>query len=194
MVEVVLVLAISGAIFAAIFIALNGVWADERDNERRTDVMTFIRELKNYQTNNSRGALPGSSGDEKKLFDEPKTITVVYKDDGEVDNTKTNSIIGSDTGWYGFMEGYLGKNFADPDGPRYNLNVVKCSASTERRCPNPELDSIKSGTFKENTLSYTMLVVVEAICDGEDAKRSLNARNVAVLYRMEAGGVYCENT
>lgn len=195
MVEVVLVLAISGAIFAAIFIALNGVWADERDNERRTDVMAFIRELKNFQTNNSRGALPGSSGDEKKLFDEGKTITVVFKDDGKVDTAKTNSIISSDTSWYGFYKDYFDINFTDPDGPRYNLSVVRCSATgVEKRCTNTELDDIRSGTFSNSPLSYTMSVVTEAVCDGEDAKKSRNARNVAVLYRMEAGGVYCENT
>ena len=53
MVEIVLVIAIAGGIFAGVVIALQGVWADARDSERRDDLLTFIRMLKNYQTNNS---------------------------------------------------------------------------------------------------------------------------------------------
>ncbi|MBR6505400.1 type II secretion system protein [Candidatus Saccharibacteria bacterium] len=195
MIEVVLVLAISGAIFAAIFIALNGVWADERDNERRADVMTFIRELKNFQTNNSRGALPGSTGGDKQLFDDKKMVTIVYNDDGRVNTAATNSDRNSNISWYGFYNDYFDINFTDPDGPRYNLSAVKCiSTGPDQRCTNPGLDEISNGTFSNNAFSYTLFVVTEAVCDGEDAKKSLNPRNVAVLYRMEAGGVYCENT
>lgn len=199
MVEIVLVLAISGAIFAAIFVALNGVWADERDNERRTDVMTFIRELKNFQTNNSRGALPGSTGDDKRLLDDERTVTVVLNDDGTPNNSATNSDTHSDTSWYGFYKDYFDVNFTDPDGPIYKLSVVRCKVTgivsgVDQRCTNTGLDNISSGTFSNSPLSYTLFVVTEAVCDGEDAKKSLNPRNVAVLYRMEAGGVYCENT
>ena len=191
LIEIVLVLAISGAIFAAIFIALRGVWADERDNERRTDVMTFIRELKNYQTNNARGALPGSTGKDKGILDAGEAIDIKFKEDG---SSTTNSDTNTETSWYGFYKDYFGTNFADPDGPLYNLRVAKCDASADKRCMNSGLDGIASGTFSNNSFSYTLFVVTEAVCDGEDAKKSLNPRNVAVLYRMEAGGVYCENT
>lgn len=193
--EVVLVLAIAGAVFAAIFIALAGVWADERDNERRADVLTFIRQLKNYQTNNSRGALPGSIGNDYNiLYGKPKkTIDIIYDRDSGVLET-TNSDTSTDTSWYGFYNSFFDENFVDPDGPRYNLRVTVCSAKTDSRCVNNGLDAIKSGTFSNNEFSYTLFVVAEAVCDGEDAKKFANTRNVAVLYRMEAGGVYCENT
>ena len=190
--EVVLVLAIAGAIFAAIFIALAGVWADERDNERRTDVLTFIRQLKNYQTNNSRGALPGSVGDDYNIINDKKAIEIIYnKDSGKLEKTNSQD---TDTSWFGFYNSFFDENFVDPDGPRYNLRVTKCSAKIDSRCIDNELDAIKSGTFSSNKYSYTLFVVTEAVCDGEDAKKSANTRNVAVLYRMEAGGVYCENT
>ena len=57
-IEITLVLAIAGFIFTMAFIALPGLWASERDAERRDNVLTFVTKLKDYMTNNNRGALP----------------------------------------------------------------------------------------------------------------------------------------
>lgn len=174
LIEISLVLAIAGAIFAAIFIALSGVWADERDNERRSDMMTFILQLKNYQTNNSRGALPN------------ETLPVLVGGDSvatDRDRPKDNRIY-KDTSWAGFYRDYFNESFIDPDGERYNLNVSTCTASKpDAQCPETKVPD-----------AYTMDVITGAVCYGEAAVKSANPRNVAVLYKMEAGGVYCENT
>ena len=57
-IEVSLVLAIAGMIFMMAFLVLPGLWASERDAERRDDMIKFVNNLKNFQTNNNRGALP----------------------------------------------------------------------------------------------------------------------------------------
>ena len=49
---------IAGFIFTMAFIALPGLWATERDAERRDNILTFVTKLKDYMTNNNRGALP----------------------------------------------------------------------------------------------------------------------------------------
>lgn len=169
LIEIALTLAIAGAIFAAVFIALSGVWADERDNERRDDMMTFIRMLKNYQTNNSRGALPVGTG-------------YVSGDDVAFDRTKTGTKTYADNSWAGFYRDYFNDGFTDPDGPYYNLKISTCTS---------QLDSSCGFQVEED---YTISVITSAVCYGEDAVRSANSRNVAVLYDLEAGGIECENT
>ena len=183
-IEIALVLAIAGAIFAAVFIALRGVWADERDGERRDDMISFIRQLKNYQTNNARGALPGSSSNDKDSETMKNQGDIHIKGYNETTGLfeNVNSDRNSDTSWYSFYTTYFRDNFTDPDGVKYNLRVRECKAAAEKSCglgtPEP----------------YTIEVIIGANCYGEDAVGSKNSRNVAVMYDMEVGGYYCENT
>lgn len=172
LIEIALVLAIAGAIFAAVFIALRGVWADERDSERRDDVMTFIRQLKNYQTNNARGALPTGSL--------PLSIDGEDISADRVSRTKYSD----DTSWQVFYRDYFKDSFTDPDGGLYNLNIRECSKNVK----------LEQSCGLDVTGNYTIDVIIGANCYGEDAVRSANSRNVAVMYDMEAGGYYCENT
>lgn len=61
-IEVALVLAIAGLIFLMAFIALPSLQRGQRDAQRREAVMTYLENLKKFQTNN-RGALPsGTNG------------------------------------------------------------------------------------------------------------------------------------
>lgn len=173
LIEVVLVLAIAGAIFAAVFIALRGVWADERDSERRDDILTFIRQLKNYQSNNSRGALPTGT-----------LPLVVSGDDISADRAAQYKKYKDDTSWEVFYRDYFKDSFTDPDGVLYNLNIRECGKDVK----------LEQSCGLSATGNYTLDIVLGAVCYGEDTVRSANSRNVAVMYDLEAGGIYCENT
>lgn len=59
-IEVVLVLAIAGLIFLAVFIALPALQRGQRDNQRRTDASRFASQLQNYATNNA-GNMPDNT-------------------------------------------------------------------------------------------------------------------------------------
>ena len=59
-IEVSLVLAIAGLIFLMVFVALPSLQRGQRDAQRREAVMTYLEQLKKYQSNN-RGALPGTT-------------------------------------------------------------------------------------------------------------------------------------
>ena len=177
LIEVALVLAIAGAIFAAVFIALRGIWADERDSERRDDVMTFIRQLKNYQSNNSRRALP--------TVPSGKYPHYIDGEDIAADRQATSKKYTDDTSWEVFYRDYFKDAFTDPDGLLYNINIRECDAKNV---------NLEQSCGLDVTGNYTIDVVIGAVCYGEDAIRSANTRNVAVLYDMEAGGYYCENT
>ncbi|MBR2708960.1 type II secretion system protein [Candidatus Saccharibacteria bacterium] len=56
-IEVALTIAVGGLIFLMVFVALPSLQRSQRDATRREDVMTYLEQLKKYQTNN-RGALP----------------------------------------------------------------------------------------------------------------------------------------
>ena len=56
-IEVVLVLAIAGLIFLAVFIALPALQRGQRDNQRRQDAARFATQLQQYATNNN-GSMP----------------------------------------------------------------------------------------------------------------------------------------
>ena len=183
LIEIVLVIAIAGLIFAGTFIALPALWASERDTERRDDILTFIRNLKNYQSNNNRGALPGTEAENKNI-ERGYTVSV----NGNSINPNAN-----EKSWEGFYRDYFSEGFVDPDGSKFNLAITKCDqADIDKECNNSELATLQSGTFNDN--DYTIRVVVGATCYGERAVKSANDRKVAALYRLEAGGVYCENT
>lgn len=59
-IEVVLVLAIAGLIFLAVFIALPALQRGQRDTQRRSDAGTFMSQLQSYSTNNN-GKVPSTS-------------------------------------------------------------------------------------------------------------------------------------
>lgn len=62
-VETSLVLAIGGLILVLAFIVLPGLWRNQRDSQRKDDLMIFADAIKKWQSNNNRGALPGNEAD-----------------------------------------------------------------------------------------------------------------------------------
>jgi|GEM_PF-1041386 len=191
-VEVALVLAIAGVIFLMVFIALPGLWASERDSERRDDLLTFTQQLKNFQTNNNRGALP-SMGEYEMNLNNNNFAEILWENVeayGQDENRDGRS-------WADFYLDFFEESFADPDGPRYNLVIANCAAKDDtdlefdQECTEDTVTSLANSTFPND---YKIHVVLGAVCYGETAVKSANSRRVAVLYRLEAGGVGCENT
>lgn len=174
-IEVSLVLAIAGLIFLMMFIALPALQRSQRDTRRREDMMELISQVKKYQTNN-RGALPGGGN---KINDGGSLVV------------KANSV-GGDNTWAGFYNKYLGDNFIDPTGGSYELQVMNCGATgSGTDCNNSVLKSLPEASFPNN---YRIIVVLQATCSSEKAVVSSNPRKLAVLYRLEGAGVYCNNS
>ncbi len=75
-IEVVLVLAIAGLIFAMVFIALPALQRNQRDTQRRNDLSTFKSQMQSFSTNN-RGKIVTDSG----TLDTFKTGYLKWKSD-----------------------------------------------------------------------------------------------------------------
>lgn len=83
---------------------------------------------------------------------------------------------------------YIGDGFGDPSGEEYKLNFVSCGKSVAGdNCTT----SYTGASFPNN---FEIAVVSGATCNGENAVQSNNPRKLAVLYKLEGGGVYCGNT
>ena len=173
-IEVVLVLAVAGLIFIMVFVALPALQRSQRDNDRRDDMMDFIGKVKQSQTNN-RGALPKGA---------------------PVDVTAASG--GNANEWGGFYRDYLGNRFMDPDGEAYKLKVVECyssKATDGSPCADDVVEMlsvVKNGKFPYE--NYSLLVVTKAKCNGTEIVASNNPRNLAVTYRLEGAGSFCDAT
>ena len=113
---------------------------------------------------NNRGALPTDSG-----------------------RIEFNASTTDKTTWAGFYKNYLGENFKDPSGGvNYVLEVSECTDS-DSGCS----DGITGKTFPNE---YQVLIKKGASCSGETVSKVSNPRKIAVLYKLEGGGIFCENT
>lgn len=173
-IEVSLVMAIAGLIFLMVFVALPGLRASQRDTQRRSDVLTLLEAVKKYQTNN-RGALPGGNA------------TGVVEYGKKIGGTPWSDV--DENTWAGFYRDYLGENFRDPSGASYKLNIAVCgnTITVDAECTGDD-DVQKS--FPND---YKMFVVLQAKCSGDQAVGSSNPRKLAVLYRMQGSGIYCNS-
>lgn len=185
-IEVALVLGIAGIIFMMAFIALPSLWASERDADRKAKVMEFISDLKTYQTNNSRGALPvGTSGN------------FTRQDAQSTPGTDVDS-------WRAFVRDYVNADFKDPkddpDGSGIRFYIKQCATNATGvnvTCDGQDdtrVKNVNSGAMPSSDLDYTMYVLIGAVCDGDHAVKSSNARDVAAVYVLERAGRYCHST
>lgn len=196
-VEVALVLAVAGMIFAITFAVLPGLWASERDTARRDDMMNFITQLKKFQTSSNRGALPKPNDENATEFQGGKSYSVLGSDAAEARSNKDKN--NSNT-WKGFYRDFFNDDFRDPNGNYYNLEVMFCTTTQgdDNKCSNSLLGSEASGSLgkigtNESRINDTIYVVIGATCDGDTAIKSANPRRVAALYRLEHAGQYCYN-
>ena len=174
-IEVVLVLAIAGMIFLMVFIALPQMRRNQRDAERKDDMMLFAEALKKFQTNN-RGALPTTptGGGNIKVESRPT--------DSE---RKDSSVVSSDTSWAAFYYDYLDPGFADPENDNYALQIDYCDAGGRGEACSE--DNSKALDYTD----YTIHVVLQATCTEDYTVLSNNPRDFALLYRTENSGMYC---
>ncbi|MBQ9017698.1 prepilin-type N-terminal cleavage/methylation domain-containing protein [Candidatus Saccharibacteria bacterium] len=181
LVEIALVLAIAGMIFAATFVAVPNLLASQRDARRREDMARFVTQLKNFQTNNNRGALPGTTGSDKTRLDVGRTVTV---EGGELSNSVDA------TSWAGFYRDFLGTEFRDPDGDPYRLSVENCTIDGNLN----DICNAAINKYDVLEMDKTIYVEIGATCDGDKAIKTANARKVAVIYKLEHSGQYCYNS
>lgn len=190
-IEIVLVFAIAGVIFLMAFIALPSLWASERDAERRANVIEFVSNIKTYQTNNSRGALPdlGSKA----------TASANFKM-SEAKDKKNNKETGT---WKAFVRDYVKAELNDPSDNENTFYVVNCLSSDKNNrtlsigqpCTyGNRFEKVNAGDYPTGKIDYYMYTAVGAVCDGNQAVKSSNDRDVAVVYILERGGRYCYGT
>lgn len=191
-IEIALVLCIAGLIFGMAFIALPSLWTSQRNSDRKAKVMEFINDLKTYQTNNSRGALPTPS----------VPSTAVSFDKGGARSAS------DPTSWQGFVRDYVLSNggFVDPSGEEYRYYIVKCMNSSngeivigsgDQGCMNFNLSSVNKNSADLNAsdnLDYTIYVAIGATCDGDRMVKTTSPRSVAAIQILERSERYCYNT
>jgi prepilin-type N-terminal cleavage/methylation domain-containing protein len=117
-------------------------------------------------------ALQRSQRDTQRKNDLSRAITAV-------NNYQSNNRGSLPSNWSGFITNYLTTNsdtFADPDGTNYFFAVN----STNGFAP---------ATFTSGKIYYT----INASCDGESVKTGQGNSKVALQYKLEGGGVACEN-
>lgn len=164
MIEVALVFGIAGLIFLMTFIALPTLQRQSRDAQRESDMAKFVELAKKFQTNN-RGALPLGA----------ENLDIFERD-------------------------YLGDDFVDPLGAKYNISTYDCGGSEVGKPCTNELTTDMVRVLNENNFEAngsTLRVVAQAKCAGDEATGVVaapKARKMAVLYKLEGGGIHCENT
>ena len=194
LIEVALVIAIAGLIFAMTFAILPGILANQRDSARRDDMITFISTLKEYQQNNSRGALPTPTTSEQDLLKNNKRFTV-SGDQVITDKTATVKTF-PDTSWGGFYRDYFTTAFEDPSGHPYNLEIMNCELSTSKislgdSCNATNLATDIAKKYDMRNPDPTIFILLGASCDGADPVKAASPRKIAVVYRLERADAYC---
>jgi len=193
-IEVVLVLGIAGLIFMMAFIALPSLWASQRDADRKANVMKFISDVKTYQTNNSRGALPILTGNGPYIADVSSIPSAASGSWGEfirdyVDGSYGNPSAGE-------------KNFQDPDGVPYIFRVTNCvpasgggELATGQACAyDGTFGAINATGVPNSSVDHVIYVLVGATCDGDQAVKTNSTRSVAAMQVLERSGRYCYST
>lgn len=111
---------------------------------------------------------------------------------GAIKKYQTNNRGMLPTDWSSDLGGYLSSEFADPDGHSYSLVEKDCGTTTPgAACTANELTKLENQEFPNG---HSLYIVKGATCDGSTVVKSANARKVAVAYKMQGVGVYCNNT
>ena len=176
-IEVVLVLAIAGLIFLMVFIALPALQRSQRDTQRRNDLARVATAITQYQTNNN-GKLPNTGGQNL----EPT-------EDEELPECGQNTPAAC------FIRNYMNSvnaaenEFQDPDGWYYGLAIKSAKGVTTDLTPIQATGDAQSDTGFDHMIT----IYTHASCEGENAVESTNARDYAILYKLEGSGTYCSD-
>lgn len=135
-------------------------------------------------------ALPGLRAQQRDT-DRRTDVTAVID---SIKEYQTNNRGALPENWNSFRVEYLdGDDFMDPNGIKYTFYGMQCEADKiDGDCKNYYLKTqLANSTFPN---MYKMYIVTGATCSGEKAVKSSNPRVVAVLYRLESAGIYCQNS
>ncbi len=189
-IEVVLVLAIAGLIFLMVFVAFPALQRSQNDTRRQNDISRLSTQITQFKQNNTNG-IPGATA-------KNDNSTLVTVEGSGIDQDSNASKRGS---WAYFYKNYLlanGDIFEDPDGNAYNLEVVYCGANGTNAKPQTgvsEGEDCQSRAQRYETTfedqGHNILVVLGARCNGEAAVAASGARNIALVYKKQSGGVLC---
>ena len=96
--------------------------------------------------------------------------------------------------WDNFMLRYFKEGLEDPSsGSEYDMTLISCGSQTvDEPCRN--IQDLLGSAFPND---FKMYIVAEAKCSESETTGALqtsNPRRVAVLYKLENGGLYCANT
>ncbi len=168
-IEVVLVLAIAGLIFMMVFIALPALQRNRRDTQRKSDLSRLQGAITNYASNNR----------------------------GKVPNLSMTAAAGTTSKGQSFIDNYLkigDDEFIDPAGATQDQIDDKGGEENVtyvfQECTNEESGTCISGSWNDN--KNVIYYRAGAVCgDTENTWKTSNSRKMAVLMKLEGGGVYC---
>ena len=191
-IEVVLVLAIAGLIFLMVFIALPALQRSQRNTRRRQDMARILSALDDYAANNN-GRMPGRSYDDEDKAKEAAELAnfvnnyvVGQKDYVNADNVMWDSADSKS------LECGDSDQFCDPDGTRYYFGhrTIKPTSSCTGGTDLP--GNCKLANNDQHVIYYFRY----AQCGDEEgyAKDGAGFADVAIMYVLEGGAVYCGDT
>lgn len=98
--------------------------------------------------------------------------------------------------WASDLNGYLPTEFADPDGRSYQLTEQSCSKTGSNLAAGATCDATNLTELEKQEFpnGHTVYIVRGATCDGSTVKKAANQRKVAVAYKLQGVGAYCNNT
>ena len=138
-------------------------------------------------------ALQRQSRDAQRKTDASKFITALkeYQRNNRgalpAKGTENEGVYKADD-WSTFYADYLGSSISNPSGGSYSFVVL---GDKNGSWPvGYTYEKVKAGTSSSNVDWY---VYLSATCENGEPKKSNNARNIAMLVKLETGDVYCIN-
>lgn len=168
-IEVVLVLAIAGLIFLMVFVALPALQRSQRDTQRRDDLARVATAITQFQSNNN-GRIPGQGTNatiNSAAFSTQNCGAANANDATAILCRYMNSsqAVANNT-----------NDFIDPDGTAYSVRIGTVNGA------NMGVPA---------AVDHRIYIYVGARCNGEAPAASGNARDYAIIYKLEGAGVYC---
>jgi prepilin-type N-terminal cleavage/methylation domain-containing protein len=178
-IEVVLVLAIAGLIFLMVFIALPALQRGQRNTQRRDDMARVLTKFNEYQSSNN-GNYPFKLKNGKVDIDH--NFVKKYMDNGCTNKTITASTEDTD----------CGSEFKDPDGRNYYFVYTTKNNNAATKGKTEDTD-ITSAIGTDAAVDHRIHVYTNAKCGEKEGsiRQGTGIRNIAILYRLEGGSVYC---
>ena len=201
-IEIVLVLAIAGLIFAMVFVAIPALQRNERNAQRKRDMSRIMSAVIEYQKHNGgkNPFLPIDENTSTKALERFSKFIIRYIDpDCEV-VTKPKRTFFVPTG--------CGSGFTDPDGTIYGVDA---RADTHTGGPTKKKEQIKFLDINSNnvgmtgvgvgsgkqkyigTTTHLIIVFTKAKCAAEEGWVEWTSGNndIGMWYPLEGGGVVC---